>query len=63
MRRSLKKTLMERDGLSSKEADKWIEEISDVVYQYILEGNFIAAEEYFCGETGLEPDYLEDILF
>ena len=63
MRESLKKTLMRRDGLSAAEVDKWLEQISEAMHEYIAEGDFVNAEEFFCGETGLEPDYLEDLLF
>jgi len=52
----LKRILMERDELSSKEAD----EIISQARQMILDGE--DAEEVLYEEFGLEPDYLFDLL-
>jgi hypothetical protein len=52
----LKRILMERDELSSKEADELISQAR----QMILDGE--DAEEVLYEEFGLEPDYLFDLL-
>ena len=61
MAQSLKKVLMGRDGLTSKEADEQIEEAREELHRRIDEGDmpFDLMYEQF----GLEPDYLEDLLF
>jgi len=51
----VKKVLMERDGMSSAEADK---EIADMM-QRVSEGE---NPEEVLYEIGLEPDYIFDIL-
>jgi len=52
----LKRILMERDELTSKEADELISQAR----QMILDGE--DAEEVLYEEFGLEPDYLFDLL-
>jgi hypothetical protein len=58
----LKQTLIERDGLTSEEADAQIEEAKDLIQEYLDEGDMESAynvcEEMWC----LEPDYLMDIM-
>ena len=51
----LKRILMERDHLSSEEADEEIEEMASRVY----EGEDIEELLY---DIGLEPDYIFDII-
>jgi hypothetical protein len=51
----IKETLMSRDGLTSDEADEEIERMREE----IEEG---ADPEDVLFDTGLEPDYLEDLL-
>lgn len=53
---SVKKVLMERDGLSGEEADETIEEMREMV----LAGD--DPEEVLRDMVGLEPDYMFDIL-
>jgi len=59
---SIRKVLMERDGLSPTEADEQIAEAKEALLQYLDDGDFFSAEniceEYF----GLEPDYLFDLM-
>ena len=59
--KTLKEVLMERDGLTSEEADQQISEARENMYQRLSEGEmpFDICEEEF----GLEPDYLEDLLY
>jgi len=61
MAQSLKKVLMERDGLTSKEADEQIEEAREELHRRIDEGE--TPFDFMEDEFGLEPDYLEDLLF
>lgn len=53
--------LMERDGLTEKEAKKRISE----VYDMMAECNFdmLECEDIMYNELGLEMDYIFDILF
>jgi hypothetical protein len=53
---TLKQVLMRRDGASSEDADKMIEEARERVF----EGE--DPEEVLREEFGLEPDYIFDLL-
>ena len=59
-RKSLKTVLMERDGLTEKEADERIAEVHEEIMSRLEEGEmpFDICEEEF----GLEPDYLDDLI-
>ena len=59
--KDLKRTLMERDDLSSREADELIEEVREAMMESIESGEG-DAEEIFTDMTGLEPDYIFDVL-
>lgn len=62
MRGTLKEVLMSRDGLSDQEAEGLIAEAKTDLHQRIDQGDPSAhdiCEEYF----GLEPDYLDELLF
>lgn len=54
------KILMERDGLSEEEARVLINETRDEI---IMLDNPFEADNIIMDYLGLEPDYLEDILF
>jgi len=56
---NLKSVLMKRDGLTSKEADREIEDASTELMERLQEGEspYDFMEERF----GLEPDYLMDL--
>jgi hypothetical protein len=60
-RKSLVETLMDRDNISRTEAQKLENEARTEMIRRIDEGEdtWDICEEYF----GLEPDYLEDLLF
>ena len=60
MLKSLKETLVERDGISSEEAEELIQECKNELNQRLEEGEmpFDICKEYF----GLEPDYIFDLL-
>jgi hypothetical protein len=59
----IEKILMERDGLTYEEAHDTYKEVFNNIMMMIEDGDLFEMEEYFMGELGLEPDYLEDILF
>lgn len=52
----LKKVLMNRDGLTSEEADNVIQEMQNQIFD---DGD---DPETVLEDIGLEPDYLEDLL-
>lgn len=54
---SIKKTIMQRDGISAEEADLMIE----AAKHHVLKG--ADPEDVLLEEFGLEPDYLEDLLY
>ena len=54
-----KKVLMERDGLTEKEADREIDSFREAV---LLSDNPFDAFDSIVDELCLEPDYLESIL-
>jgi hypothetical protein len=56
------KVFMERDGMSELEAQGLFNEIMDDVQSMMDEWDFIGAEEVFMSETGLELDYLLNVL-
>lgn len=60
-RKSLKETIMGRDGLSSEEADSLIAEAQEDFWDRLSEGEipWDICEEYF----GLEPDWLDEFGF
>ena len=61
MRESIVKVLMNRDGLTKEEAIAQVNECHTDMMQRLADGEMPddICEEYF----GLEPDYLEDMLF
>jgi len=58
---SIKKVLMERDGMSASEADELISLAKADLMDRLAEGDmpFDICEEWF----GLEPDYIDDLIF
>lgn len=60
---NIKKVLMERDGMTAKEADEFMDEVYNMMMEAIEAGDYMEAEEIFASELGLEPDYYEDLLF
>jgi len=58
---SIKSVLMKRDNMSEHEANEAINEARDQLYDMLAAGE---DPYYICEyEFGLEPDYLEDLLF
>lgn len=58
----LKKVLMERDGISSEEADRQITEAKEALQEYLEDGDTESAHDICQEFFGLEPDYLMDLL-
>lgn len=58
----LKEVIMQRDGMTSEEADELIQEAKETMQKYLAEGDFMAAEDICQDYFGLEPDYLFDLL-
>lgn len=63
MRESIKDVLMRRDGMSAEEADILIEETKDVIDYYVSEGDIFGAESIFEEYLGLEPDFMDELMF
>lgn len=53
---------MRRDGMSREEAVARYNEILDKIRNLIDDGDYEDVEDYWTQETGLEPDYLFDVL-
>ncbi len=63
MKKSLKETIMERDGLEDWEAQDQINRAKEELYELLDEGgSTFDAEELIMDHFGLEPDFLEDLL-
>lgn len=59
---SLKRVLIQRDGLTEEEADKRISEAREDLINMIEGGEGDEAYDFCQSEFGLEPDYLEDLI-
>lgn len=57
------KILMERDDMTKEEATELYKEGHAALMQCVEEGDLMAAEEITYDYFGLEPDYLDDMLF
>jgi len=61
-RLSIKKVLMQRDGMSEGEAEDLINEAREALREYLEDGDMFAAEDICDEYFGLEPDYLAEIM-
>ena len=59
---SIKKVLMERDGMTIDEANRQIEEAKVQLKFYNFEGDLNAADGICQEMFGLEPDYILELL-
>jgi len=60
---SISKILIKRDGLSEDEANSFVAELTKQLEKMVYAGESVTEiEEYFSDETGLEPDYLWEII-
>jgi len=61
-RKSIKETLMKRDGTSAEEADTMVSEAHVEFLYYLdngdMDGAYNICEEFF----GLEPDYIDEFI-
>ena len=55
--------LMQRDGLSKSEAIETVKNFMEENSQLIENGDYDALEEALMGDLGLEPDYIEDLIY
>jgi len=55
--------LMRRDGISELEATNIVEDCREEVLTAIGRGNFQEAEDIVASELGLEPDYLDYLIW
>lgn len=62
MAESLKSVLMQRDNITSEEADELIAEAKEQMQEYLADGDTEAAYEVCSEMFGLEPDYLMDLM-
>lgn len=60
--RKIKEILMDRDGMSSSEADDLIAEAREELHARIARGDLLEADEVCAEYFGLEPDYLMELL-
>lgn len=56
------KILMRRDGLSKSEAKNFLDDVMKEIEDAIAYGDWEDAEDIWMGETGLEVDYLMEVL-
>ena len=54
---------MERDGLSKAEATEIVKNFKEENFQLIENGYYDAFEEVLMNDLGLEPDYIEELLY
>ena len=59
---SIKEVLMRRDGMSSEEANKLIEDAREDLMSLLDEGKLSEADEICYDWFGLEPDYNLELL-
>lgn len=59
---SIATVLMERDGMTQTEADARVESLREEMFDLISDGS-IEEAYYIMEEVGLEPDYLEELLY
>ena len=60
---SIKEILMRRDDMTSEEADEIIAEAKNKLEEYLETGDISAAENICQEYFGLEPDYLDELIF
>lgn len=60
--RSIKEILMDRDGMTSEEADELIEAVREDINFAAECGDYELAEDIMLGDLGLEMDYIFELL-
>ena len=60
---TIKKILMERDGISPDEATIIVNELVDLIRDVIdTGGSLLELDDILLNEVGLEPDYIPELL-
>lgn len=59
---TVKRILMERDGMTEKEAEILCNDVREEMMERIESGDCTDAEDIFESEFGLEPDYMINFL-
>jgi len=63
-RDTLKNTLVNRDGITPEEAQSQINDVTSDIETIVSScGSLTEVEDLLMDELGLEPDYLDEILF
>ena len=57
----IKKVLMERDNMSSEDADDLIRDAKETLQEYLENGEEYLAEDICAEFFGLEPDYIMEL--
>lgn len=57
------KILMERDGMSEKEANDLLDVVRNDIDVCLADGDFDGVEDVIASMLGLEPDYIPDIMY
>ena len=60
--RSIKEILIDRDGMTSEEADELIEAVREDINFAASNGDYELAEDIMLGDLGLEMDYIFELL-
>ena len=60
--KSIKQILIDRDGMTSEEADELIEEVKEEIQIAASNGDYELAEDIMLGDLGLEMDYIFELL-
>ena len=55
--------LMRRDGISRIEAENLVEECKEELWDAAARGSYQECEDILASELGLEPDYLDYLLW
>ena len=63
MRDKVRSILIERDRMLPEEADALIREFREEALGYIESGDFLGIDDLVEDYFGLEPDYLDDLIF
>ena len=60
--KSIKQTLMDRDGITAGQANAQIAEARRELQKLLNDNNFTEAEDICATHFGLEPDYLMELI-
>jgi len=63
MRKGIKETIMERDGLTEIEAQDAYNDAQAEIEEMMMDGDLDALYQVIEDHFGLEPDYLDEFIF